>query len=502
MKKSILILAIIGVFGLTGIASATLWDYFGGELPSLAYRAKIYKQIVQDKYYGTASQNIALESYLTGIKRDTFGAVKPFRPSGFETTLASSLAEGGSETTLKVNSLTLPDGTSLASSSYGDLLILTVGEGDDEEKIAVGDLNSTTKTFTIISRGLEYGRWASTTDNMHQHLPGERVFVSDDDHWIYQQLPDLESTETIPGQKTFTLSPIVPTPSSSNLTYAANVEYVNDVATSGAANASETIKGIGELATKAEAAAGTSAGGTSARLLLPASMATTTPTATTSVPVTNASGKLSQSFLDLTASFTFSGTTTLATTTITDLTISSSTFSSLPNLSSTPTTANQATRKSYVDGLAASSTKTLYMDPAIHERAVGTGTGLATTTSYAVPAGKMGTNKGIKVTFYGQRHGTNGNFTFGLYFDGQAIGTIVLAGTDHIIGAFEAYIFNISATSQRYLLKAVNNTADALTTGTLSVDTTGAKNLDFTTTPANANDSGDISMVLVELFDY
>lgn len=303
--KKLFILSIIFLF-IALPAQATLWDYFGGNLPSLEYRAKIYAQIASDRYFGTASQNNALEANL----RDTepqFGAVKPFRPSGYETTLASSLAEGGSETTLKVNSLTLPDGTSIASTSFGSLLILTVGEGDGEEKIAVNDLNASTKTFTILSRGLEYGRWASTTDNMHQHLPGERVYVSNDDHYMYELIPDLVSDETIAGVKTFSSFPFTPSSAPTSDYQVANKKYMDDAIMGGGVPALTGTAGISKVSTKAQAAAGTSGDGTYS-YFLPSSMATSTSqVATTSIPVTNTSGKLDTSFIDQTANYTFTG---------------------------------------------------------------------------------------------------------------------------------------------------------------------------------------------------
>jgi hypothetical protein len=238
--------------------------------------------------------------------------VKGFRPSGYSTTLASSLAEGGSETTLKVNSLTLPDDTTLNDSYYGDLLILTVGEGDGEEKIAVGALNESTLTFTIISRGLEYGRWASSTDNIKQHLPGERVYVSDDDHWVYNQLPDLDATTTISQLWTF-----LTFPKSGSLNPSDNYEfatkyYVDNTATSGAPQATSLIDGLVELATRAEAALGSIFGDSGATLVLTSSIATSSAdVATSSVVVTQSTGLINPNFYQSNP-HTFSATTTLA----------------------------------------------------------------------------------------------------------------------------------------------------------------------------------------------
>jgi len=317
MKKLIIILCLISL-SLAVPVNATLYEFYkenGTVLPSVEKRAPTYELVFQgEKYFGWYDQNIKFEEFLrsNGAVK-AFGAVKPFRPSGYSTTLASSLAEGGTETELIVNSITLPDDTTLASTSFGDLLILTIGEGDSEEKISVTDLDTSTLTFTIGLRGLAYGSYTETEANKHRHLPGERVYLSDDDHFINQQYMDLASDQTLEGRITYTLSPIVPTPSSSDGTYAANVEYVNDVATSGAADLSTTVKGIGEGATQAEMAAGTADGGTSAALVLLSEYATSTPYSgtATSVPITGYDGKLDQEFLDLTEDYSLTGNQTI-----------------------------------------------------------------------------------------------------------------------------------------------------------------------------------------------
>lgn len=58
------------------------------------------------------------------------------------------------------------------------------------------------------------------------------------------------------------------TATSSDLNYAATIEYVNNIAIAGAPDASETVKGIVEEATQAEVDAGTGTGATGARLFV------------------------------------------------------------------------------------------------------------------------------------------------------------------------------------------------------------------------------------------
>jgi hypothetical protein len=76
----------------------------------------------------------------------------------------------------------------------------------------------------------------------------------------------LTGDQTVAGVKTFSSSPIVPAPTTD--LQVATKKYVDDVAIAGVADASTTTKGIVEEATQAEVDAGTAAGGTSARLFI------------------------------------------------------------------------------------------------------------------------------------------------------------------------------------------------------------------------------------------
>jgi len=359
MRKLIPSLCVIFLLTATSV-NATLWDFFQGNLPSIKERAEYYSQIADDEYTGTYDQNVLLEEYLRNPYSDAFGAVKPFRPSGFSTTLASSLAEGGTETTLVVNSITLPDGTSLASTSFGDLLILTVGEGDGEEKIAVNDLNQSTKTFTIYSRGLEYGRWASSSANILQHLPGEIVYVSDDDHFLNQQYFDLESDQTVSGSNTFsgtntfsgntTFSGTITIPEPTADSHAASKNYADNIANQGAATSTETVAGICELATEDEAAASTYLG-LNSPLCLQARDASSSPSISDNmIVVTESDGKINQGFLDLTEDFAFTGNTAMTNMDVASSTFTATTtFENAPSIEEDPAYNNDAVRKSYAD---------------------------------------------------------------------------------------------------------------------------------------------------------
>jgi microcystin-dependent protein len=123
-------------------------------------------------------------------------------------------------------------------------------------------------------------------------------------HYVYDQLVSKDVAETIDGAKIFTATTTfngLPNTTTSYTPAAdgdlATKKYVDDTVTAGAPDATETVKGISELATGAEAAAGASAGETTGGLVLPASLATSSPFSTGyKIPVTGSDGKLSSLF--------------------------------------------------------------------------------------------------------------------------------------------------------------------------------------------------------------
>lgn len=76
----------------------------------------------------------------------------------------------------------------------------------------------------------------------------------------------ISGDETVAGVKTFSSSPIVPTPTTDM--QVATKKYADDLAIAGSPDASTTVKGIVEEATNAEIVAGTGAGATGARLFI------------------------------------------------------------------------------------------------------------------------------------------------------------------------------------------------------------------------------------------
>lgn len=137
-----------------------------------------------------------------------------------------------------------------------------------------------TALLTGVTRGLARtpgtgGCVASTT--LAHAFPGQTKFVLSAPPCFFNQYPAKQNDETITGQWTFDTFPITPSNSP----------------------ASETVAGIVEIATGAEAAAGTT-NGSVGRLALPASLATSTynsQTAANVVPVTGLTGQIASQFV-------------------------------------------------------------------------------------------------------------------------------------------------------------------------------------------------------------
>lgn len=101
--------------------------------------------------------------------------------------------------------------------------------------------------------------------------------------------------------------------------------YVDSVAIAGASNADQSTRGIIQIATALQIASSTKLGSTGAIVTLAASSSTSTPSVMCGlgcIVATQNNGKISPLFLNGTDSYTFNGTTTLATSTVASTTVS------------------------------------------------------------------------------------------------------------------------------------------------------------------------------------
>jgi len=232
--------------------------------------------------------------------------------TGYKTTLSSSMTT--TQSTIPVSSMDTVDSHTITMSDLGSKVFLTIEPGSSkQENLVCTGISGT--NWTGCTRGLAfYGEsTASVSANRKTHSAGSSVIMSNV-HYIFEELADKDSDETIAGDKTFSGQvdfsvdiPTIPTDTPTTDDQIASKKYVDDTVVSGAPDATETTKGISELATRAEMAAGTATGGTSANLVLWADYAGDTSASTQMIPITEADGDIGVDFLPLDEDLTFSG---------------------------------------------------------------------------------------------------------------------------------------------------------------------------------------------------
>lgn len=167
--------------------------------------------------------------------------------------------------------------------------------------------NATTTGITILSRGLPWGSDYTTSASTRKffHGSGSKVLLFTNAPAFYNTFLNKANDETITGTYTFPndgqnpligASYIAPT----NDLHVATKKYIDDVALASAPNATTTVKGVVEIATGAELAAGTGTGGTGAVIVAAGSSFKNSSAGAgdaNKVPVLNASGQLDQSFM-------------------------------------------------------------------------------------------------------------------------------------------------------------------------------------------------------------
>ncbi len=271
-----------------------------------------------------------VEVQLAGREAQEFGAYYPVAAGTYY--LAGS-GIGTTDTSITLRSFTDPfSGEEYTMSDFGDIGYATIDPGTSKKEFISftgisQDPNSSEATLTGVSRGLQ-GKYPYTASSTlaKSHSGGAKLIISNPPQH-YEKYANRERNQTISGVWTFSSSspPRYNTDSYSfitGLSYLVNKAYVDNVATSGAADASTNTKGLVEQATLSELMSSASSGDTTAPLFVPNQYFSTSSSATTSVVVTKSNGKINQNFWDLTEDFTwsgehtFNGTTTLATTTI------------------------------------------------------------------------------------------------------------------------------------------------------------------------------------------
>lgn len=231
---------------------------------------------------------------------EKLGAAFPYPVAGGRYKL-SGAGIGASDTSIILQSFETPDGREIAMSSFiGGTGYATLGPGTSKKEFVSftgisQDGTSDKATLTGVSRGLDFIHPYTASSTLAKSHSGGSTLILSNAPQLYFDIK----------------------------------QYVDNVATSGAATAYYDTEGLVELATIAELLSGTSTGSTGAYLVAQGGFYNQTSSATNLVPVTDASGKMSQGFLDLTTDWTFSGTTTIDSG---DITIATSTSGDTFNL--------------------------------------------------------------------------------------------------------------------------------------------------------------------------
>ena len=243
-----------------------------------------------------------------------------------------------SQTTITLTKFQIPNTTTgVTMTDFGDVGYMTLEPGRTKREFisftGITQNAGGTATLTGVSRGLSpVAPYTASTTQQQSHSGGIQIIVSNPPQ-LYNRAAFKDNDESVTGQWDFASTSIpamdaylAPTDDED---FAAK-KYVDDTAASGAADGTETVKGLVELAVGAEAAATTLSGG-AARLVLPTAISTSTGAVSGGpwVPITSSAGKLAQLFLDLTEAFAFSGNNTFAGTSIFNGTVTANSTTAL-----------------------------------------------------------------------------------------------------------------------------------------------------------------------------
>lgn len=255
-----------------------------------------------------------VHEYLPAPEPVVLGAtfVTPDVKALFETSLATGITS--SATSMTLVSATDKDGNTLASSTYSFI----IDEGTSVEEFVLADCTAT--ACTNMSRGISVSTGTTTVSTLRfAHRRGASVKITDATALIFatnvlKGKQNIENVLRYNSALTF-----------NNSTDIISRAYADSLSFGAVPAASETASGFVELATGIETASSTSSGSI-ARVVIPASLATSTYNSATAglrVVVTQNNGKIDSNFINssafasLSAQNTFTATTTVATTTAT-----------------------------------------------------------------------------------------------------------------------------------------------------------------------------------------
>ena len=224
----------------------------------------------------------------------------------YQTTLSSSMT--ASQSTVPVSKVTTKDDHTLTMSDLGEKVFFIIEPGASKQEIVMCT-GLTGTTWTTCTRGLAfYGTsTASVSGNRKTHNSGSTIVMSNV-HYVYDEQVDKDSDETIAGIKTFTSSPIVPSPTTD--LQVATKAYVDNVAIAGGATSTETTLGLSQLGTQSEMAS-TTFDSNNPQVLSTKYSTSSSPTSGNYAVISESDGNIDQGWIDLTEDFEFTGDVTI-----------------------------------------------------------------------------------------------------------------------------------------------------------------------------------------------
>jgi hypothetical protein len=197
----------------------------------------------------------------------------------FTTTLAQSLADGGSEPEVYVNSITTLDGETVTTADFAALGVgyLTIDPQSSQrvERVSFTTVDSAGIGFTGITRGLfNKGGGGASTVNAHYHPVGSPVIIAfgaDEFADFLSVFVTTSASPTVAGIWTFTnpnyprMDVSVPFPTDPE--QLVTKDYADSLTFAGAPDASTSAKGIIQIPTQAEVDGKTATGSTGALLV-------------------------------------------------------------------------------------------------------------------------------------------------------------------------------------------------------------------------------------------
>jgi len=365
--------------------------------------------------------------------------------SSYSTTLSSSMTS--TQSTVSVSSITTKIGDELSMAVLGTKAFFTLEPGGSKEEIVMCTGLSGT-SWTGCTRGLSSIGTSTVTvvARRKTHSAGS-ILIMSNVHYVYDEMIDKDTDETIAGIKTFSSSPIVPSPTTDN--QVANKIYIDNVAIQGGATSTESVVGLSQLATQLEMA-GNDFDANNPQVISTKYSTSSPDVAGSYAIISEADGNLDQDWLDLSEDFSFSGDVTLASTTITGTLKLNATDVIYPTASSSVASRGYVDTKAVKNEKIYSTTTDITLGDTILEE---------TFFTFTLPANSLGTDGILDISLFGNFKANAGYYnTYTVIIDSTEIMSI-FASTNYSTeyGRIDIQVFGDGTTNSQEVSMQLTN---------------------------------------------